>query len=98
MSSIILMQQQTGLGDPHILIMFAAVFIFIASVILLIICVCRDYSKAKQNRTKKQNTKKIIKIGLNLFVVPETLIATTLVSLFAAGGVFLAYKKHKKQV
>ena len=43
----------------------------------------------------ESQTSKTIKIGLDLFVVPETLIATTLVSLFAAGGVFLAYKKHK---
>jgi len=40
-------------------------------------------------------TSKTIKIGLELFVVPETLIATTLISTLAAGGVFLAYKKHK---
>lgn len=35
-----------------------------------------------------------LKVGINLFVVPETAVFTTLIGTLAAGGVFLAYKKR----
>jgi len=41
-------------------------------------------------------TSSTIKIGLQLFVVPETLIATTLIATLAAGGVFMFHKKRTK--
>ena len=42
----------------------------------------------------ESQTSKTIRIGIQLFVIPETLIATTLISTLAAGGIFLAYKKR----
>jgi hypothetical protein len=42
-------------------------------------------------------TSRTLKAGLNLLVVPETLIGTTLISVLGAGAVFMGLKRHKSK-